>query len=386
MKLSACLEEERQQAAADRQNLVAQITNLINVNGSIQEDRIAAKVDGVRTEMMSKRLQLQSAEKSYSTSMDVWSKKEGLLVEEVLKSRDIVKSRLKTDWTAVNDHNNSIQATTRSVHEETVRIVDAQMKDMAAQMQALDDFVTRARSQNELHHNSNVKSLERLVSSVSQSYSRTDKDIHSAEDRLKTLDVVVTAQTASLSSALPLLDSTLCEPLSSLRETILDAPMTEYNPSGDTPQKTQYSYPTHLPRTESHDTLLSRPRTRSTHTDDLPDVIPSPSKANVYADAKDDGVPARPATSDGGGLREITVNLNATTQPRASEPLMVTEKTGGENGFSSSLMGPPPFKRHATESKLPRGGKGVVKLEGRENEKLFSSSVGSGRRLRSSRE
>ena len=374
-KLTACLEEERRQAASDRHNLVAQITHLINATGSTQEDRMTAKIDGLRTEMSNARSQLRSAETSYSNSMDLWSKKETLLVEEVLKSRETLKGKLKTDWTSVNEHNASIQATTRSVHEETVCIVEAQMKDMATQMKALDDFVTRARSQNDAHHTSHVKSLQRLASSVTKAYVQADDSLRSTEGRIHALETDMSGHGDALSNNLPTLASAVMEPLSELRESMQDANMTEYQTTGDTPKKTQYIYPANLPRTAPHDVVLNRPNRALSHSD-LPDIVPSPSKAHIFADAPDRDASARPATSDG-GLREITTNLAAA--PRASEPLISAKEV-----LSQSLMGPPPFKRHATESKLPKSGK-PHRFDGRENERpQFSASVGSGRRLRSS--
>jgi kinesin family protein 11 len=77
-----------------------------------------------------------------------------------LRSCETLKSKLKEGWVvcrasmyigailtltqAANKHNASLQSATKSVHAETICIVDEQMKDVSLQMQALDDFVTRA--------------------------------------------------------------------------------------------------------------------------------------------------------------------------------------------------------------------------------------------------
>ena len=55
-----------------------------------------------------------------------------LLVDEVLKSRDTLKSKIKEDWKAINNYNSSIQAITKSVHKETIRIINIQIKDIAS--------------------------------------------------------------------------------------------------------------------------------------------------------------------------------------------------------------------------------------------------------------
>ena len=381
-QLEVLVEEERRQAAEDRQTLLSQITNLISATGSAQDERLNQKVQAVRTDLTAARAEFQTADNKYSESMDIWSKKESLLIEEVLKSRDTLKGKMKKDWTAVNEHNTSIQTTTKSVHEETVRIVDAQMRDMAIQMQALDDFVTRARSQNESHHASHVKSLQGLATSVRESYTSTQDHLRSSKGRIQAHGDEMTESNDALKNTLSLLDTTIRQPLSDLRERILHARLTEYTPTGETPQKIQYQYPKALPRTQPHEKLLasSSDCPMDTILSDLPEGAFSPSKSIVYTDAPDEDVALiRPASMDG-GLREIHVNVNAGVSRSAELQASVKPELESIN-LSSSLMGPPPLKKHATmESKLPRGGKaGVIRLEGRENVPL-----GGGRRLRSS--
>ena len=383
-RLEICVREERAQASQDRQNLLAQITNLINQSGEAQDSRWESKIDAVRKDIACARSTLGSANENYGTSMDIWSEKEEGLVGEVLKSRDKLKNKMKDDWKAINEHNASIQATTKSVHEETIRIVDAQMKDMATQMQALDDFVTRARSQNERHHSKHVTSLQGLASTVHHSYSSIGDHFISTYDRVREIGADVSTQSTALSASLPPLTSTIQQPLADLRATITNAPIQEYVPTGETPQKIQYQYPTTLPRTESHDQILGKqasspPRhTGSTH--DSPNK--SPSKSIVYTDAPaTNGMPPTSPSKDlnPASLREINLNVNASlkrnTDSQAPTPATLIKPDTEVGG-----MAPPPLKRQATESKLPQkfGGRtGMVKLEGREN-------VGAGRRLRSS--
>ena len=384
-RLQACLEEEQNQAGVDRQNLLSQITSLVNTAGLAQDDRLTKKVDELQTDMTTMRRELQAADMRYSDSMHAWSEKETILVEEVLTSRDSLKGKMQKDWTTINEHNTSIQSTTRSVHEETVRIVDAQMKDMAVQMQALDEFVTRARSQNENHHVSHTSSVQGLVSSVKHFYSDTRDQLRITHGRIQAHGAEMNERTDILKNTLPPLESSIRKPLSDLHNHILNSTLTEYVPSGETPKKVQYQYPKNLPRTDNHEKLLAT----ITHSpvemniSDLPNTPVSPSKSRIYTDAPDADVALlRPAPIDG-GLREIHVNINA-AMSRVSESAINVKPEVETINFSSSYMGAPPLKRHATmESKLPQkfgGGKlGVVKVEGRENVPLST-----GRRLRSS--
>ena len=278
-RLEKCLKEERAQAFQDRQNLLAQITTLVNQSGEAQDSRWESSINAVRQDIASARSTLDTANEKHNTGMDVWTEKENLLAGEVLKSRDTLKSKMKDDWKAINEHNTSIQSTTKSVHEETIRIVDAQMKAMATQMQALDDFVTRARSQNERHHSSHITSLQGLASTVHQSYSSIGDHFVSTYDRVRDIGADVSTHSTALSASLPPLASTIQQPLADLRANIANAPLKEYVPTGETPRKTQYQYPTTLPRTESHDNLLGKPAAPSSsssppHTNTSTHTIP----------------------------------------------------------------------------------------------------------------
>ena len=97
-RLQACLTEEREQAVLDRQSLLSQITDLVNKSGEQQDARWTSKIDAVRSDIASSTLKFEAADTLYSKGMDVWSQKENLLVEEVLKSRETLKSKMKKDW------------------------------------------------------------------------------------------------------------------------------------------------------------------------------------------------------------------------------------------------------------------------------------------------
>ncbi|KAL8829421.1 MAG: hypothetical protein Q9170_006174 [Blastenia crenularia] len=383
-QLQSVLEEERAHAAQDRQDLLSQITSLVNKSGETQDARWQSRISGIRSDIASSQSTFKGEEKKYSEAMSVWSKKENLLVEEVLKSRDALKSRMKKDWTAVNERNTAIQATTESVHEETIRIVDAQMKDMATQMQALDDFVTRARSQNELHHTTHISSLEGLASTVNESYSSIGEHFTSTYNRVKDIGEDISEQSKALQDTLPPLNESIQQPLSDLRSTITNAALKEYTPTGETPQKIQYQFPTTLPRTEPHEKLLNKLFHSYPTSSSQAHPPSSPNKSLVYTDTPDPEAPppsmslSEDPIKSTSGLREIDLNVS---NNRHGDPSSITTKpTTESNKVSNTSMGPPPLKRQATmDCKLPQKtqGKGMVRLEGREN-------LGAGRRLRSS--
>lgn len=98
-RLDACLSEERSQMATDRKTLLSQITDLVSKSGEIQDSRWESKVNDIRDDLSASTSSFQTANKSYNDQMDLWSEKESLLMDEVLKSRDTLKSKMKKDWT-----------------------------------------------------------------------------------------------------------------------------------------------------------------------------------------------------------------------------------------------------------------------------------------------
>ena len=267
-------------------------------------------------------------------------------------------------------------------------------------MQALDAFVTRARSQNESHHTSHIRSLQSLGSSVADSCSSVRSHFDTSELRVQDFRKDWSPQHAELQNALPSLDTSIRIPLSVLQDTTTSTPFIEYTSTGATPQKQAYTYPTVLPQTTPHARLLSKckspsksmspskssARPNQTGCDSAPI---SPSKALVYTDTP----PSAPSTaqtrtvqelanpqerpSSADSLREIPVNV-LLSQCVSCLPVKSQENGAEKDGLGASLMsmGPPPLKRLATEgSRVPV--KGTRRAEGREN------AVNGGRRLRS---
>lgn len=271
------------------------------------------------------------------------------------------------------------------------------MKDMAVQMQALDEFVTRARSQNGRHRETHVETLKGLSSNVRSSYSTIGVHLDSNGERVRAFCRDLKDSTDSLQSELPHLQQYAREPLAELRSNIQQVLMTEYTATGETPQKMQYEYPSSLPRTEPHETLIAKlKQSHESSAASMPQSMAvSPSKSKIYNDAQDEvsshhhqtstessGEVLKP-TQQTSGLREIDINVVA-------KPLSANDSINPTSSSVSSEMLPPPLKRHPTagESKLPQklGGKGLgMRAEGRENNPSFSASMGAGgRRLRSS--
>ncbi|KAL9025829.1 MAG: hypothetical protein Q9196_005413, partial [Gyalolechia fulgens] len=214
-------------------------------------------------------------------------------------------------------------------------------------MQALDDFVARARSQNERHHATHISSLQGLASDVNESYSSIGEHFTTTYDRVRDIGNHVSEHSKALQATLPPLTQNIQQPLADLRSSIADASLREYVPTGETPQKMQYHFPTTLPRTEPHDKLLNK----LFHTASAPsNPPPSPSKSIIYTDTPNLEIippsgalplpPPPPSSSSedppkptfsSSGLREIDLNISSNIPNRHSDPGSITTKPAAES-------------------------------------------------------
>ncbi|KAI9171678.1 Kinesin-like protein bimC [Paramyrothecium foliicola] len=377
-RMQEAIEDERRQAADDRQKLLTQITSLVNAQAEAQEARFADRTAQVQKSIVESNSSLEGAVATYGEGMISWEEKQKELLEDVKKSRDQLKNKLKDDWTVANEQSTAIQNTAKSVHAETTRAVDEQMEDLDVQMEALDDFVTRARSENNNQHEVQGQYIQALSNTVEQSFGNISAHYKTTFDRVQNLGEEMESDANDLQDSLSPLDSQLCQPLANLREGISGTALHEYQPTGETPQKVQYQYPTKLPRTREDDSILASTEEDSVaHDDTVNGESGERDNTLVFADldlVKHEDSPSRLSNAnvlDKSGLsmslREVNPNLtaNLTTgainfDPRASIMSMPAEHTM------------PLFKR---SSRVTRGMKkqslGMV-VEGRENLPLAS--------------
>jgi kinesin family protein 11 len=294
------------------------------------------------------------------------------------------------------------------VHKETVRIVDAQVNDMGRQMEALDDFVAKARSQNGRYRDSHLATLDTIATGVHSSYSSVHEQVEGLSSRINQLQEEATQHQATLEESIIPLSDDVRKPLTDLSSSIQNRSLEEYVATGVTPKKRKYDYPSNLPATESHETLKSRLRTTKEmkvlpFNEEAPLSAPasspgaSPSKGFVYNDAEDEvgsHVPfmtnVNPSNT---GLREVDTNvvvrpLAYSMDDKPSKGPAASVAPNLESAAETDDMDHPPSKRRrsnstALETKLPTkmaSRKIVGVMEGREN--VHPAGVSGGRRLR----
>ena len=97
-RLDEVLQEERRHAAADRQSLLTQITALVMAQGDTQDQRLGTKIAEVQKSVLASKETFEASREQYSQGMEAWNENESKLVEDVLRSRETLKSKLKEDW------------------------------------------------------------------------------------------------------------------------------------------------------------------------------------------------------------------------------------------------------------------------------------------------
>ncbi|KAI2641060.1 P-loop containing nucleoside triphosphate hydrolase protein [Xylaria nigripes] len=375
------IDEERRQATEERKDLIAQITNLVNSQAMAQDSRLSSKAAHIQQGILENTTALEGSITQYAEGLDTLNTRDGKFLEELAISRDTLKSKLKDDWTAANAHSMSIQETTKSVHAETMRVVGEQIQDLDEQMTCLDDFVTRARSQNAQHHEQHTASLGSLFGTVEGSFTNIREHFNTTCARVEDLGSEMDVDIAEAGESLGSLPTIVCQPLADLRREISGTVIREYQPTGETPQKLTYEYPTEFPRTKAHASIIAKFRGE-----------PSPSKKAVFVDVdptlSENRSPARVAPSEDPAsstdrvrdplamsLRELHPNVGNNAVPGFDPRASATMHSLGGGMGRGSLKGVEDDQ--SEEAAMPllkksrttrgRSSKSLLTVEGREN-------------------
>lgn len=407
--LAQVLEEEHASAQAERENLMSHIRGLLEDSSHKQNNRLKGKFDTLRTDISASGDSLEQATAQHDRHIDEWIFKEEQFAKDITASKDEIKTRMQSDWETFDQRNASIHRATESVHQETVRIVDAQMSDMGTQMEALDDFVAKARSQNGRFHESHLGSLNAMVKNARDSRSNVYGQLDGLTGRVEQLQDDLDMHTQNLEQATAPLHAEVRQPLLEMRSNIQSHPLKEYVPTGITPQKRRYEYPSEMPQTEAHDGLRTRHRTSKQFTalpfseeeqqDSPAPTSPqaSPPKKFVYNDTPEEvghSLSSAPPPSNT-GLREVDLNVarpvvsdgdDALPPTKSETPALATSMDLDETPEKEE---PEPSRKrrrsnsnNIPETKLPKTmlSKRMAGMkEGREN---MPPAIASGRRFR----
>lgn len=96
--IQVILGEERQKSQAERQALIAQISNLINATGEEQDRRLTERVEAVRTEVGATQSKIDEATAAHESGLETWKSREGEFYSRLCSAKETVREVLENDW------------------------------------------------------------------------------------------------------------------------------------------------------------------------------------------------------------------------------------------------------------------------------------------------
>ena len=218
-----------------------------------------------------------------------------------------------------------------------------------------------------------VQTLGSVVSRAQDGFTALEKESHGSIAALEAFVEDQKQQTAELDQLVGAFQENTRQPLQELRADLSQATLAEYIPTGQTPQKRDWEYPTQLPRTENHESLIARlrglpdptfiartpssartparsPRKQASPRKGpkSPSKIPSPSKTKVFTDIE---LPAStsahtdtqtslisiPLNDTKSGLKEIDINV-ANSNRASATSASATSSNSDERARAAGLQ------------------------------------------------
>lgn len=240
-------------------------------------------------------------------------------------------------------------------------------------MTDLDDFVTRARSENAEHHSRHSDSMAKLSDTVNTSFANISSHYEDTFSRVETLGSEMDSTVEQLQDGLQPIDDNICQPLSKLRQDIATTNLKEYEHTGETPEKVQYQYPTKLPRTASYHALIAGIRgSPVTQTPSRPvaspaKYTPAPGVFNEFDGSELSRSPSRPTSSDSTARNPLSSSLREVNANLTTSSLMLDPSASTMSVLPSVDENTVPIVKKST-SRIPhKGASKKMRLDGVEN-------------------
>jgi len=98
MRLSTLLEDEKRTQALERQALLSQVTALIESTAEKQTLRVEQGITSVQTELGEHGAAHGQVHENFVTEGHQWSERSEAIVSKAMKSRETVKTKIKSDF------------------------------------------------------------------------------------------------------------------------------------------------------------------------------------------------------------------------------------------------------------------------------------------------
>ena len=211
-----------------------------------------------------------------------------------------------------------------------VEAADTQMRSIGARVETLVHLIGEAQTANDHHHQEEAEGRSNLVSSVAGNYQSIVERLTDNSVQLQGMNLDLARNAHSILDSFSMLEGGVHKSLEDLRANAAAKEMEACAPTGETPQRTAYQYPTRLPVTDAHDLRVAfrdgrkrripqspkhSAKKRAQRRDVLVDTEYSrpQSQQGEVTMADDDDVEGDRTmnTAVSSGLREIAVNVSA---------------------------------------------------------------------------
>ncbi|KAH8657657.1 P-loop containing nucleoside triphosphate hydrolase protein [Xylariales sp. PMI_506] len=257
-KLQTVVEDERRQAATDRQDLLTQIACLINSQATVQESRLAEKTAAIQDGLDKSNTSLQGSINLYSDGVAALDTTTERLLDKMQKSSLNIYAQIENDRTTATNTNCSVQATAKKIHPAVVAITEEYTRELNAKSELVEGLVSRAQTTNSQNHNGSVQRLQSMTREAEISHMTTLEQFLADIERLRQLGSELDNKAAAIKCSVDAARDDLCAPLSELRGEMARLQPKQYESTGMTPpKKRKYDFPTELPSTVPHETLLA---------------------------------------------------------------------------------------------------------------------------------
>lgn len=278
---------------------------------------------------------IQDQDTKNLSAIDFWQNAEGVFRGMLSKDKDTIKSLIVRSWDSAKTKVEIIQESTADMQEESVQLVDAAMQNVDSQTQALDQFVTRAKTLNENHHRSHREAISSLLLHNQRTQQSVQRGLHKARTELESCRKSILANAQDEKNAVSALHPQIVSQSEKIRKRTATI-MEDDVPTHATPKKREYIYPTCWRTTRRHSELLNEHHEllsaeQQIDRNPLSDVdvnVTSPTLAQIDVGGIEDDL-ALPLS------RSVTSHIPApksrvSVEKETSKPMLAT---GQENGF-----------------------------------------------------
>lgn len=343
-QLTEAQEHNSKSTLEEESRMLAQVQEIVGNLSRNRQSRAQKTTEAFHQQIQAVVADIQDQDMKSSTAIDLWINAEGVFGRKLAKDKESLKTSIVQSWDSAKDRTETIQQSTAAIHKETVQLVASALENVDSQTEALDQFVTRAKTMNETHLSSHQTAVSSLSQNTQETRQSVQHEFNKAKAEIESCGKSILTNVEEHRKDV----AALLAMVGSQTEQIKQKAATDMQqdlPTRTTPKKQEYVYPTTWMTTKRHSELLSQhciPTEGQADRSPLRDVdvnVTSPVIAQVSLGSIEDEL-AIPITkpvissipapkSRGSNEKEILKATLATGQENGARPLKTRKRLMG---------------------------------------------------------